>query len=98
MQTVYKIKTVLKDSIRTDTLHCVEYKNNWIDFVGCYNKQNEFEGTIESRDSLIYEEHIIPKRFLGFLWKYGCKERRQNIVSRNPYTKIVSTDFITKKD
>ncbi len=103
-QTDYKFKAPVKDSLiyrdklLHDTLQCASYSNEWLDFIGCYNQKKEFEGVIQSRESLIYEEHIIPKRFLGFLWKYGCKERRQNIISKNPYTKIVSAEFITIKN
>lgn len=103
-ETNYKFKTDVKDStvfhntLVIDSLQCARFSNKWLDFIGCYNQKKEFEGIIQSRDSLIYEEHIIPKRFLGFLWKYGCKERRQNIISKNPYTKIVSAEFITIKD
>ncbi len=102
-ETIYKLKgtvhdsIIIRDNFIRDTLRCVTYTNPWLDFVGCFDKKSSFDGRIESRDSLIYEEHIVPKRFLGFLWKYGCKERRQNIVSKNPYTKIVSAEFITIK-
>ena len=103
-ETDYKFKAPVRDSLiyldrlLHDTLQCAEYSNKWLDFIGCYNNSKQFEGIIQSRESLIYEEHIIPKRFLGFLWKYGCKERRQNIISKNPYTKIVSAEFITIKE
>lgn len=103
-ETNYKFKAYIKDStvfhnkLVIDSLQCAMFSNKWLDFIGCYNQKKEFEGIIQSRDSLIYEEHIIPKRFLGFLWKYGCKDRRQNIISKNPYTKIVSAEFISIKE
>lgn len=97
---IRNIKVLVKDSIIyrdkliADTFKCARYKDKWLDFIGCFDSNGTFSGNIESRDDLIYEEHIIPKRFLGFLWKYGVKERRRNIVSKNPFTKIINAEYI----
>jgi hypothetical protein len=85
---------VYRDNYRTDTIRCVNYNDNYLLFSGCFDK-TKFSGRIESRDSLIITEHIIPKRFLGFLWKYGVKERRREILSKNPYTKIIDAEFVS---
>jgi hypothetical protein len=50
-------------------------------------------GRFESRDSLLYVEHVVPKRFWFIRW--GVKERRQEIVSRNPHVRIVGAEFVT---
>ena len=89
-----KDSIIYRDKLIPDTIKCAQYKDKWLDFIGCFSSDGTFSGTIESRDDLIYEEHIIPKRFLGFLWKYGCKERRRNIVSKNPYSKIINAEYI----
>ena len=60
------------------------------------NRQKKFVGQFVSRDSLLYVEHIRPKRFLFFKW--GIKERKQEIVSRNPHTIIMNAEFITIRD
>ncbi|MDR2890745.1 MAG: hypothetical protein LBV18_03965 [Alistipes sp.] len=104
--TIYELSTVARDSVvireeyaDTDTLTCVEYRDPWIDFEGCIDGENRFTGRIESRDSLVYVEHVEYKRFLGFLWRTKrVKERRQEIVSRNPHTTIQSAEFITIRD
>lgn len=101
-QTIYALQGQVKDSIVfmdrtiTDTLRCVDIANTWFSLAGCINQCNEFTGQFMSRDSLIYVEHIIPKRFLLFKW--GIKERKQEIISRNPFTKIESAEFITIKN
>jgi hypothetical protein len=46
----------------------------------------------ETRDSLLYVEYIVPRRFWFIKW--GVKERRQEIVSRNPYTRIMGAEFV----
>jgi len=107
LQTIYKLKGQVRDSvvyvkgdtetlIRTDTLKCLTIKNKWFDLNGCIDNQNSFNGNFESRDSLMYVETVKYKRFLGFLWKTNkIKDRKQDIVSKNPHTKIVGAEFIT---
>jgi len=100
-QTLYELAGTVRDSfiIRDnfihDTLRCITILDKWFSMNGCIYKSSIFTGKFENNDSLLYVEHVIPKRFLGFLWKYGMKERRQEIVSRNPHTKITSAEFIT---
>jgi hypothetical protein len=99
IQTVYELKGSVKDSIIyvnnfiADTLRCLDIANKWFDLHGCINKVNEFSGTFVNRDSLIYVEHVVPKKFLFFRW--GIKERRQEILSKNPNTKIVDAEYIS---
>lgn len=98
-QTIYALKGPVKDSIIyvdnfiTDTLRCLDIANKWFDLNGCINKANEFSGTFVNRDSLIYVEHVVPKKFLFFRW--GVKERRQEILSKNPNTRIVDAEYIS---
>ncbi|MDR0582388.1 MAG: hypothetical protein LBG31_05445 [Prevotellaceae bacterium] len=80
-----------------DTVKCYAYEDTWLSFDGCVTNA-VFAGTVKSRDSLLYVEHIVPKRFLGFLWKYGVRERRQEIISRNPHTEIVGAEFLTIRE
>jgi hypothetical protein len=98
-KTEYELKTAIRDSIVyrdryiSDTLHCIDIRDKWFDLQGCIDKNDKFSGRLENRDSLLYVEHIIPKRFLFIKW--GCKERRQEIVSKNPYTTITGAEYIT---
>ncbi|MDR2233906.1 MAG: hypothetical protein LBE56_12415 [Tannerella sp.] len=81
------------ESAIRDTLRCVSIRDKWFEMSGCITPDSRFEGWFLSRDSLLYVEHIIPKRFLFIKW--GVKERRQEIVSRNPNTVILGAEFIT---
>jgi hypothetical protein len=98
-QTIYELKGSVRDSIVyvdnyiVDTLRCLDIANKWFDLHGCINKKNEFSGTFENRDSLVYVEHVVPKKFLFIKW--GVKERKQEILSKNPNTKIVNAEYIS---
>ncbi len=101
-ETIYELSAtardtvVRRDSTILETLKCVEYRSPWLDFEGCIDADNRFSGRIESRDSLMYVEHVEYARFLGFLWRTRrVKGRWQEIVSRNPHTTIQSSEFIT---
>lgn len=48
-----------------------------------------------TRESLIITNHIVPKKFLWF--KFGCKEVRTDVVSKNPYVENISLESITIK-
>ncbi|MCL1936787.1 MAG: hypothetical protein FWF52_00115 [Candidatus Azobacteroides sp.] len=98
-QTIYELNANVRDSIVyldnyiIDTLRCIHILDQWFDLNGCIDADSQFTGRFENRDSLLYVEHIIPKKFLFIKW--GCKERRQEIVSRNPHTKITGAEYIT---
>lgn len=47
---------------------------------------------IESRDTLRQIVHRIPRRFLFIRW--GTKALRQEIISSNPHTRIVYSEYI----
>ena len=85
------------DLTRIDSLLSITYKTPWIELdavVDVYGAR--FNGNILSRDSLVYIEHVIPKKFLFFKW--GIKERKQEIISKNPNTVIIDAEFITVKE
>ncbi len=88
---------VYVDSVQIDTLRCVDYTDDWLTVNGCIsNATNEFKGVVENRDSLLYIEHIIQRRFLFF--RFGVKEKRQEIVSKNPNTMIMNAEFISVRE
>lgn len=103
-QTIYKLKGAVRDSIIyrdnfiVDTLRCITIRDKWYDMNGCIDRQNEFKGRFENRDSLGIVNHVKQKRFLGFLWYYGKKESRVDVVSKNPNTKIQGVEYIEIRD
>ena len=98
-QTIYELSGTVRDSIiyrdhyLRDTLRCINIAEKWFDLNGCIDANLKFAGRFENRDSLVYVEHIIPKRFWFIRW--GVKERRQEIVSRNPHTVITGAEYVS---
>lgn len=83
-----------KDSIITPAVkvHCGDA---WYDFDGLLIK-GLFTGTLRNRDSLVVAETVKYKRFLGFLWKTKqVKDRRVDVISKNPHTEILGVEHVT---
>lgn len=97
-QSNYKIKTIVKDSIvYRDVpvkLQRIDFRDPYIDFTGTIDS-GTFSGDITTRDTLVQIIHRVPKKFLFI--KYGTKAIRQEVVSKNPYSKIVYTEYIELK-
>ena len=84
---------VVRDSIPIPAVavHCGDA---WFDFDGLLT-ETEFTGTLANRDSLLIAESVQYKRFLGFLWKtHKVKNRRVDVVSKNPHTSILGVEHI----
>lgn len=97
-QSNYKIKTVVKDSIvyrdAPVKLQRIDFRDPYIDLTGTIDS-GTFSGDITTRDTLVQIIHRVPKKFLFI--KYGTKAIRQEVVSKNPYSKIVYTEYIELK-
>lgn len=84
---------IVRDSIPIPAVavHCGDA---WFDFDGLLTA-TEFTGTLANRDSLLIAESVQYKRFLGFLWKtHKVKNRRVDVVSKNPHTSILGVEHI----
>lgn len=97
-KTDVEINVPVRDSIvyrdRIDTIKCIEYIDPWIQLKGCFDK-GLFSGSINSNDTITQIVHRVPKKFLFI--KYGTKAIRQEVVCKNPHTKIVFTEYIELK-
>lgn len=84
---------IIRDSIPIPAVavHCGDA---WFDFDGLLTEK-EFTGTLANRDSLVVAESVQYKRFLGFLWKTKqVKNRRVDVVSKNPHTSILGVEHV----
>lgn len=94
-ETKYSVDVQLKDSVvvrdSTVILKCIELHNPYLEVSGCIEK-GRFAGEIVSRDTLDQIVHHIPHRFWFIKW--GTKAIRQEIVSRNPDSRIVYSQYI----
>ena len=84
---------IVRDSIPIPAVavHCGDA---WFDFDGLLT-ETEFTGKLANRDSLLIAESVQYKRFLGFLWKTNkVKNRRVDVVSKNPHTSILGVEHV----
>lgn len=100
IQTKYKIRTELKDSIiYKDTLKTILYKSKWNYISGFINKDT-INLSIVNYDELLISESLQKKKFLFFrlpISIFGYKRKVLNVISKNPNTKITSAEYITIK-
>lgn len=81
---------IVRDSIPISALavHCGDA---WYDFDGVV-APGEFSGRLSVRDSLVAAETVRYRKFLW--WKLGVRDRRVDVISRNPHTTILNVEHI----
>lgn len=99
-ETITQLQNVpVKDSIIyvagvADTVRCMEFHDQWMDFVGCYNGNT---GTIEikNREEIIAVSTVKYRRALGFLWRTKkIQEQNTHVVSKNQRTTVVDAEHV----
>lgn len=63
----------------------LSWNDPWVSLSGTIT-DSMFHGSITAVDTLDIIVHRVPKRFLFF--RFGCKQVRMDIVSRNPHTRL----------
>jgi len=100
IQTEYKVRTELKDSIiYKDTLKTIIYKSKW-NYVSGFINKDTINLNIINYDELLITESLQKKKFLFFrlpISIFGYKRKVLNVISKNPNTKITSAEYITIK-
>lgn len=74
-----------------DTLRRFRWRDPWVTVEGSIGRDSA-ECRIRSVDTLRQVVHRVPRRFLFIRW--GTKALRQQIVSSNPHTRIVYTEYV----
>lgn len=99
-KTEVRIKTEVKDSIVyrdkiiPDTLKQFAWSDPWVGVRGTLCKDS-VDLHVESNDTLVQIVHKVPHKFWFIKW--GCKAIRQDIVTKNPHSKITYTEYIEIK-
>lgn len=100
IQTEYKVRTELKDSIiYKDTLKTILYKSKW-NYISGFVDKDTINLNIINYDELLVTESLQKKKFLFFrlpISIFGYKRKVLNVISKNPNTKIKSAEYITIK-
>lgn len=100
-ETDIDISTSVRDSIiYRDTsfvkIQAIDWMDPWVKVKGVLYPDRKLELNINSVDTLVQIVHRVPKKWWFFRW--GTKAIRQEIISSNPHTKIVYTEYIELKD
>lgn len=97
-QTVVEVVTPIRDTIIlrdtlqiVDTLRLFRWQDSWVTIDGTIF-QDSVACSLKSVDTLRQTVHRVPRRFLFF--KFGTKALRQSVVSSNPHTEIVYSEYI----
>lgn len=100
IKTEVKIQTVVKDSIiyhsalDIDTVKRLRWRDAWVDISG-YLQKDSLNLNVQSSDTIVQIIHRVPKKF--WFITYGTKAIRQEMISTNPHTAIVYTEYIDLK-
>lgn len=81
---------LVRDTLR-DTVRLFRWHDAWVTVEGIL-KADSVRCHVASVDTLRQIVHRVPRRFLFFRW--GTKALRQEIVSANPHTRIVYSEYI----
>lgn len=103
-ESFYEQTTLLRDSVKMlltpDSIE-VPVKMKVASFSDTWHSLNiKIQGDslnykLRTKESLLITNHVVPKRFLFF--KFGCKEVRTEVVSKNPYVEDIQVESITIK-
>lgn len=99
-QTIIELSSVPRDTvivrdsipIPAVAVHCGD---RWFDFDGVIT-EDSFSGTLRNRDSLLLAETVRYGRFLWWRTK-KVKERELSVLSKNPHTEIIGTEYVLIK-
>lgn len=92
-ESYYQHTVILRDSMKLleskfnadpVTIKTAHYSDNW-HRLSIVIDGDSVNYNLTTNESLLITNHIVPKRFLWF--KFGCKDVRTDVVSRNPYVK-----------
>lgn len=98
--TAVDIRTPVRDTVVVrlrdtlvvrDTVRLFRWHDAWVSVEGVLGADSVV-CRVESTDTLRQAVHRIPRRFLFIRW--GTKALRQEIVSSNPHTRIVYSDYV----
>lgn len=102
-ETPNSIITLLRDTVRdtiyADTIKAFSYKSKYTDVNGLIFSDS-IKIDINNREELIVMQSIEKKKFLGIrlpIWLFGQKRVNVRVVSKNPNTQIINSEFVNIK-
>lgn len=98
-ETTQFITMIVRDTIYADTIKVFNYKSKYTDVDGLV-WPDSIQIKIANREELIITQSLEKKKFLGIrlpIWLFGSKCSNIRIVSKNPNTQIMRSEFINIK-
>ena len=92
-QTILRDSIIVRDTIR-DTVRIFLSGDTWSRVEGII-RGDSIGIAVHSVDTLFQVVHRVPRRFLCF--RYGTKGIRQEILSSNPHTQLVYSEYVELK-
>lgn len=89
--------TTLYDTVYLDSIKHFHYNNNWTEING-YAYKDSIQISLKNKEELLITENLIKKKFLFFklpIKLFGYKSKNISVISKNPNTSIINTEFIT---
>ena len=89
--------TTIYDTIYLDSVKHFSYNNNWTELNGNVYKDS-IQIDIKNKEELLITENLIKKKFLFFklpIKLFGYKSKNISVISKNPNTKIIKTEYVT---
>lgn len=92
-RTEVEVVVPLRDTVvMHDTVRLFRWNDAWVEVEGAL-QGDSLCCRVESVDTLLQVVHRVPRKFLFIRW--GTKAIRQEIISKNPHTKIVYSEYLT---
>ena len=92
-KTEVEVAVPLRDTvILYDTVRFFRWHDAWVEVEGELYRDS-LHCRVESVDTLLQVVHRVPRKFLFIRW--GTKAIRQEILSKNPHTKILYSEYLT---
>ena len=91
LSTAPRDTVIIRDSVAIPALS-LTIRDKWFDFDGTL-ADGRFTGQVVSRDSLVVVETVKMSRCIVKKWR-RVKERRVDVVSKNPNTKIQGIEYV----
>lgn len=88
------VEDVIIEDLKPIPVQRFDWSDNWVSISGII-KDEQVSCNVQSIDTLIQVVHRIPKKFWFIKW--GTKAIRQEIMSKNPHSQIVYTEYIELK-
>lgn len=96
---ITSLRDTVRDTIYADTIKAFSYKSKYTDVNGLIFSDS-IKIDIRNREELIVVQSIEKKKFLGIrlpIWLFGQKRVNVRVVSKNPNTQIINSEFVNIK-